>query len=229
MRRFASLRFVAAETRRILRDRFRRYLPVMHQAQNAPDGGNLISDEQWLDLLLNLEIASGSDIDHARAAYDAALPAAGGEPTFDQVIAAGWLRVVWGRITAPFEIDQRARAAPGGNLTALAALLKDRFKEKYTFRKAVRDSAELGSLVAEIERGDKAPDSVHSRSPNWVAARLGIVCCPPPQRAAPTFAGGSIAGVLSVGLPWWRIKSGARQRPKRSGSQCSASLSQNKA
>jgi len=156
----------------MLRDRFRRYLPVMHQAQSAHRGDNLIPDEQWLDLLLNVDIVCESEIGRARATYDEALPATGGEPTFDEVIAAGWLRVVWDRITAPFEIDQRARAAPGGNLTALAALLKERFKEKYSFRGAVHGNVALGDLVAEIERGDKAPNSVRSQAPDWVAARL---------------------------------------------------------
>jgi len=126
MRRLSSMKYATAETRRILRDQFRRYLPVMHQTQNAPVGGNLISDEQWLHLLLNLDIIPEAT-STARATYDAALPAAGGEPSFDEVIAAGWFRGVWGRNTAPFKIDQRARAVPGGNLTALAELLKERF------------------------------------------------------------------------------------------------------
>lgn len=121
MRRFSSLRLAAAETRRILRDRFARYLPVMHQLA-APRAGNLIPDELLLDLLLNLDIMCGSDVDRARATYDAVLPPEGDEPSFDAVIAAGWLRVVWGRIATPFEIDQRTRAAPEGALTALAAL-----------------------------------------------------------------------------------------------------------
>jgi hypothetical protein len=172
MRRFLSLKHVPAETRRILRDRFRRYLPVLHQPATAPGGVNVISDEQWVNLLLNLDIVSESDVDRARATYDAALPETGGEPSFDQVIAGGWLRVVWGRIAAPFEIDQRTRATSGGNLSALAALLKERFKEKYSFREAVRGSSDLGGLVDEIEHRDKAPDSVRGQTPDWVAARL---------------------------------------------------------
>jgi hypothetical protein len=49
----------------------------------------------------------------------------------------------------------------------------------------MRGSAELGYLVAESERGDKAPNSVHSQSPDRVAARLW-----PPRRMASTFASG---------------------------------------
>lgn len=171
MRRFSSLRLAAAGTRAILRDRFRRYLPVMHQPP-APRTGNLIRDEQLLDLLLNLDIVCGSDIDRARATYDAALPPEGGQPSFDEVIAAGWLRVVWGRIATPFEIDQRARAAPDGARTALATLFKQRFEKNYTVRAGARGDADLQGFVAAIERGDLAPNSLRSQTPEWVSARL---------------------------------------------------------
>jgi hypothetical protein len=155
----------------MLRDRFARYLPVMHQAV-APRAGNLIPDEQLLDLLLNLDIMCGSEVDRARATYDAALPPNGGEPSFDDVIAAGWLRVVWGRVATPFEIDQRARAAPDGTLTALVASLKKRFDEKFTVRAAAHSNAELQGFAAAIERGDLKADSLRCQTPEWVAARL---------------------------------------------------------
>ena len=87
MRRFSGLRLAAAETRRILRDRFARYLPVMHQPA-VPRVGNLIRDEQLLDLLLNLDIVCGGEIDRARTTYDAALPPEGGQPSFDEVYDA---------------------------------------------------------------------------------------------------------------------------------------------
>ena len=45
MRRFSSMKYAVAETRRILRDRFARYLPVIQNAAAAPGGGSLIPDE----------------------------------------------------------------------------------------------------------------------------------------------------------------------------------------
>ena len=172
MRRFSSMKYALAETRRILRDRFARYLPVMQNARGAPKAGNLIPDEQLLELLLGLDILCESDIERSRATYDAALPPGGGEPSLDEVIGAGWIRVVWGRVTAPFEIDQRARGKPDGKLTALSALLKKRFEQRYTVGEAARGDAELKSLAAAVERGAAAPDALRSQSPEWVAARL---------------------------------------------------------
>ena len=195
MRRFSSMKYAVAETRRILRDRFARYLPVIQYAAAAPRGGNLIPDEQLLELLLGLDIVCKSDIDSSRAAYDAASPPGIGEPSLDEVIAAGWIRVVWGRIAAPFEIDQRARARPDDNLTALSALLKERFGETYAFSGAAYGDVGLESLAAAIERGDASPGALRSQSPEWVAARLW-------DRALPASSHG---GALRVWVDRWRL------------------------
>lgn len=74
MRRFSSMKYAPAETRRILRDRFARYLPVPPGAPTRPHSDNLIRDEQLLDLLLNVGIVFESDVDRARDTYNAALP-----------------------------------------------------------------------------------------------------------------------------------------------------------
>ena len=104
MRRFSSMKYAVAETRRTLRDRFARYLPVIQNAAAAPGGGSLIPDEQLLELLLGLDILCESDIERSRATYDAVLRAGIGEPSLDEVIASGWIRVVWGRVTAPLRL-----------------------------------------------------------------------------------------------------------------------------
>jgi hypothetical protein len=75
-------------------------------------------------------------------------------------------------VTTPFEVDQRASAAPDRTLTALAALLSSRFGERFTFRSTPRGDDEIENLRAAIERGDVMPESLRSRSPEWVAARL---------------------------------------------------------
>jgi hypothetical protein len=185
MRRFSSMTYAPAETRRILRDRMARYLPVQHSAPARPNAGNLVRDELLLNLLLNLDIVFESDVDRARATYEAALAPDSGEPSFDEVISAGWLRIVWGRVATPFEIDQRARATPAGTMTALVALLKKRFEESYVLGEAARGSADLSALVAAIERGDLSPGSLRSQDPKWVVARLWdrVVTGPGPHSA----------------------------------------------
>jgi hypothetical protein len=170
MQRFSSLKYAPAETRRILRDRFTRFLPV--NAVRPLIGGNVIPDEQLLNLLLTLDVVSETDVDRARATYNAALPAGRGEPTFDEVTTEGWLRIVRGRVTTPFEVDQRSRTVSDGTLTALSTLLNKRFGEKCTFRATPRGDDVFENLRTAIERGDVTAESLRSQSPEWVAARL---------------------------------------------------------
>src|SRR6266478_5821015 len=98
MRRLSSMKYAAAETRRILRDRFTRYLPATQSGAAHPNNGDLLRDEVLLKLLLNLQPVLEGAADRARASYDAALAKNPGEPSFDQAIADGWFRIVWGRV-----------------------------------------------------------------------------------------------------------------------------------
>jgi len=137
-----------------------------------PEKGNLLADELLLHLLLNLTIKFGSDVENAKATYEAALPKDCTEPTFDDVIAAGWMRVVWGRIKAPFEVVREARRRGPGTLTALGALFNKRFDESFAFEYSARSDSELASLIAQIDRGELSPHNLRSQDPRWVAARL---------------------------------------------------------
>jgi hypothetical protein len=134
MQRFSSLKHVPAETRSLLRDRFARYLPSQYATSihTAKGGRVTLSDELLLHFLLNLTIDFESDFERARATYIAALPATSSEPSLEELIEAGWLRVVWGRISMPFEIVQAARSVPTGTMTAFAALLAKRYENTHT-------------------------------------------------------------------------------------------------
>lgn len=172
MRRFSSLKQVPAETRSLLRDRFARYLPLRHSTAIRTAGTVTLADESLLHLLLSLSIDFASDVDRARAIYEAALPSNSGEPSLEDLILAGWIRVVWGRISTPFEIAQAARTAPTGTMTALATLLAKRFEQVYRLTDAAHSSADLVDVVAAIDRGELAPRNIGCLAPEWVAARL---------------------------------------------------------
>src|ERR1700739_2862306 len=153
MRRFSSPELMPAETGVILRARRVRYLPVRNSRPMRPTPANMVPDELLLDLLLNLKIVFESEVERARAIYESALPNDKSEPSFNEVMEAGWLRVVWGRVATPFEIDQRARAAPPGSMTALNSLLGRRFDESYVVADAAADgSGDLPILAASIRR-----------------------------------------------------------------------------
>jgi len=172
MRRFSSLKQIPAQARHLLRYRFARYLPVQRNASVAPDRLITLADESLFRLLLNMSIDFESDLERARATYEAALPSNSTQPSLEDLRAAGWVRVVWRRISAPLEIAQAARTAPVGTMTALVAMLAKRFEQAYHLTDEARSSADLGDVVAAIDRGELVPRNIGCQTPEWVAARL---------------------------------------------------------
>jgi hypothetical protein len=175
MPRFSSLDHVPAETRRTLRDRFKRFLRA-HGEAIEPTRGRLLHDELLLRLLLNLRVEFESDLEKAKATYAAALAQNPGEPTFDEVIAAGWIRVVAGRISTPFEVAREAMRRSTGPMTALAALLKKRFEHRFVLNDTALNDTELSPLVAEVKEGEPRVFNLRSQDSRWVAARLWDRC-----------------------------------------------------
>ena len=57
------MKYAPAETRRILRDRFARYLPVTQSGAGRPNKDVLLHDELLLKLLLNLQPILEGDAD----------------------------------------------------------------------------------------------------------------------------------------------------------------------
>ena len=110
-------------------------------------------------------------MDRARTIYAAALPENSGQLSFDEAIAAGWMRIVWGRISASLPVVERGRAVPGSN-AALAALFAKRFEESFIFTDDARRDPQLNPYIAAIERGETVPRNLHCEDPAWVAARL---------------------------------------------------------
>jgi hypothetical protein len=148
----------------------RRYLPSQHHANLARRAGPItLNDEGLLELMLHLEIAFASDEETARATYVAALPENSSEPSFDRLIEDGWLRVVWGRVSTPFEVS---RAAQSGTFSALKSLLKTRFEQTYRVSEEARARAELTPVATAIDRRELVPRAIGCQAPEWIAARL---------------------------------------------------------
>ena len=173
MGRFSSIEHYPVVTRSNLRDRFERYL-TSDRSGSHPHvrvGRDVtLSDESMLGLLLNLRIDFASDVDSVRATYNSALSVTSNEPSLDEVIDAGWLTVVWGRISAPHDL---VRAAEGATppLGALCSLLKRRFDETYRVKKT-SSRPELDDVTTRIRNKELRPEQIGCQSPDWVAARL---------------------------------------------------------
>jgi hypothetical protein len=172
-RRFSSLGYAPGQARSRLRDRLNRYLPSQRNAMSVRHTGAVtLPDEALLELLLHLGVEYASDEAAARASYAAALAENSGEPSFEALIEDGWLRVIWGRISVPFEISRTAQTAPDRTLSALKALLNGRFEHTYRVSDEARSKTGLAPVVAAIERRELEPNAIGCQSPEWIAARL---------------------------------------------------------
>ena len=174
MARFSRLEHSPAATRGILRDRFVRYLTSdssgSHSSRRVQRDVTL-PDESLLQLLLNLRIDFASDVDSARANYNSALSATTNEPSLEVLIDAGWLTVVWGRISAPYDLVRAAKAA-SPVLSALCSLLESRFDETCRVTGRQSERTDLDDVTTKIRNRDLKPEQVGCQAPDWVSARL---------------------------------------------------------
>lgn len=105
--RFTSLASDRPETRRILRDRLARYLPVLGIGQTR-DAAK-VSDEAVLRLLLNIEVVNGGSENEVREVYENDRQKHPLAPAYETLVAEGWVRVVWGRVHADMETRSMLR------------------------------------------------------------------------------------------------------------------------
>ena len=130
----------------------------------------MLSDESLLRLLHSIEIDFASDAKDARDTYTSALSPHSDEPSFDELIAAGWIDVVWGRISTSHELARVVEAKT--QMSALGALVKNRFDETYRMTAELRGDSDLTSVAKRIVNGDVRLDQISCQTPSWVAGRL---------------------------------------------------------
>ena len=170
MGRFSSLEYAPAATRQTLRDRFTRYLASDKTVSTPNPRDIILSDESLLHLLQNIAIDFASEVRNARAIYTSALSPDAKEPTFDELIDAGWINVVWGRVSTSYELVRSAEA--NKKLSALVVLLKKRFDETYRIIGKHRGNPDLDTVAEEIRNVEIRLDRIGCQTPAWVAARL---------------------------------------------------------
>jgi hypothetical protein len=122
-----------------------------------------------LSLFLRLHIDSANAVENAKALYENTYSAANGEPSWDALILAGWLREVCGTFYTPFRI---ARAVPTDQMPALAGLLANRHQQTFHLTDRETEDTSAASIGNAIVRGELAPGNISCQSPGWVAARL---------------------------------------------------------
>lgn len=169
MDRFTSLQHVPAETRRLLRQRLSAFLPVAEVAIHR-EITTILDDEVFLELLTRLHIEFECDIEVAEKTYSELTSQVDDAPSLDDLVSDGWIRVIWGRISAQYEITRAGSSA--GAMTGYQTLMAKRHAQRYRFSDAGGARPELAPLVAAIELENRIPAGTFCPNPQWVAARL---------------------------------------------------------
>lgn len=147
MSRFASFRHVPSETRRILRDRFRRKLPVVGQSRPPSSDLSVTPDQVMLRLLAGLKVSPNAQWQAAEAAYAGAEPKGSEPPDLEALAKLGWVREIWGRVVTGRDLYVAARRAPNGTLDAFKALLSIIHDQRYEGDVALRSDPEIATLI----------------------------------------------------------------------------------
>jgi hypothetical protein len=170
--RFRSLEYSPYETRRILRDRLRRFLPTERWNLQHPRQRVSLTDESVLKLLLELAIEFQSEEQTSRAVYETAREQQTSAPAFDDLSSLGWIRIVWGRVQAALGIVHDLRGVDEGTRAALRSILAPGNERHFVVDSVSSEESEVTSVVAAMQ---SAPQDVHHLpcpTPSWVVARL---------------------------------------------------------
>ncbi len=129
-----------------------------------------IADEDFLQLLLGLNIDFECEIDTARNTYEAVSAEIPDHPSLEALITDGWMRVVWERIYAPLGMSRAVN--PTGPMAGLAVFMAKRHGETFHFSSAVSNAPHLAGLASTMVQENGLPRGAACQTPEWVAARL---------------------------------------------------------
>lgn len=181
MDRFSSLPTVPAETRRLLRQRFSRSIPPSHTIPPESIGVDNVHDELMLQLLMGLTIEHAATLDRARSIYSDAQSLHPTEPSFNELVDQGWIHVIWGRVSIPYELVEKARTNPSHQMYSYEILLERRFSTSYIWQPVVLQDAKLAPLAEQMDPDQFPLSQLTCDSPSWVAARLWDRASPRPS------------------------------------------------
>jgi hypothetical protein len=172
MTRFESFKHAPSETRRILRERLSRSLPVPRNGRLQNESENeAFDDESVLCLLQHLKIERNDSVGSAMALYDAACAKHDAQPSFDDLLSDGWIVKAWDRVYVPRDIRLSLMQGTEASMAALLAWLPAMYDRTLSWAGPQADGR-VEALADSIVANDPGAGQVASRSPEWVAARL---------------------------------------------------------
>lgn len=93
-------------------------------------------------------------------------------PSFDELVARGWIRLAWGRFSVPQDLGMASRRQPQASGTAFKLLVEERYRDVFTLRDEFSPGEELQAIADGIVTEQYRPGEVACISRPWIAARL---------------------------------------------------------
>ena len=171
MTRFKSIGMAPSETRQLLRARLRRLLPERRDISWTDTRPVMLSDEVMLCLLETIVLTDASEEVTARAAYAGFASLTGGQPSFDDLLDAGWFRILFGHVWTSMQATQAIRRH-AATLPALSAFMGQRFEEGFDLADVPSGDPPLNDVVRRLAAGEIRVIDIGCQRPAWVAARL---------------------------------------------------------
>lgn len=93
-------------------------------------------------------------------------------PSFDELLARGWIRQSWGRFSVPRELRLASRRQPQAADTAFELLVEQQHRDAFKLCDGFNPSGALQVIADRIGIEEFGPDEVACVSRSWIAARL---------------------------------------------------------
>jgi hypothetical protein len=93
-------------------------------------------------------------------------------PSFDELVARGWIRLSWGRFSVPGDLGMASRRQPQAAGTAYKLLVEARYRDVFCLRDGFSPGGELQVIADGIVTEQFRPGDVACISRPWIAARL---------------------------------------------------------
>jgi tetratricopeptide (TPR) repeat protein len=172
MPRFESLGYSLSDARTVLRNRFSRYLQAPQPFVPQVGGSPPLTDESVLALLLDLTIAFGTDESTARVTYENARVEHPSAPEFDELSSIGWIRLIWGRVSAALHTHSDVRRTSEETRATVDAVLNQRFVRTFSVGSSASQIPALHETIAAMSTAPRDVHHLACPSPAWVVARI---------------------------------------------------------
>ena len=93
-------------------------------------------------------------------------------PSFDELVASGWIRLSWGRFSVPRELGMASYRQLQATGTAFKLLVEERCRDVFRLRDGFSPDGELQVIADGIVTEQYQPGEVACISRPWIAARL---------------------------------------------------------